>query len=409
MDDYSDPKDVLKAVQESGMVIPPQKPEMVHHYPEDDYSVPYEPQRMLKKKSIYFIYFFLFSVRGEGKKGSRHSAEEENWPVPKPQERFRHHTYEEPPDVSPPIRRSETPDSYVGESSDELNGHSPASMSPSPHRQVNYSKDHHSSSPMSSESADDSFPPMHSSSQNHRQQTPQHDRRPTAEYDNPWEWSNNPMKMAKMGPSPEGFEGPRGRSRSELPANRVMRTSPESDTRPGDEYDAPWEWMPMNRKLSQAITDKEKHQHAGRVSPLPETPTRGAKKGNMKLDIKSRPVDMPGEPVDPKIPLTHQTWYHGKLSRSDAEKKLKSCKEGSYLVRQSESAARDYSLSLKSAKGFMHMKIVFNHQSDGYILGEFSKPFPSISEMICYYTRQKLNIRGAEHMALLHPVIDQLL
>ena len=57
----------------------------------------------------------------------------------------------------------------------------------------------------------------------------------------------------------------------------------------------------------------------------------------------------------------------------------------------------------------MHMKIVFSHQTDGYILGEFSKPFPSISEMICYYTRQKLNIRGAEHMALLHPVIDQLL
>lgn len=53
MDDYSDPKDVLKAVQESGMVIPPQKPEMVQPYPEDDYSVPYEAQRMIKSKSTF--------------------------------------------------------------------------------------------------------------------------------------------------------------------------------------------------------------------------------------------------------------------------------------------------------------------------------------------------------------------
>ena len=55
----------------------------------------------------------------------------------------------------------------------------------------------------------------------------------------------------------------------------------------------------------------------------------------------------------------------------------------------------------------MHMKIV-GHQ-EGFILGEFSKPFRGIPEMIHYYTRHKLNIRGAEHMALLHPVCDDLL
>ena len=188
----------------------------------------------------------------KGKKGSRHS-DEAGWSVPKPQERFKHHTYEEPPDVSPPIRRPETPDSYVGESSDEINGHSPGSTSPSPHRHRHYSKDHHnSSSPMSSESADDNHPPMYPSTA--QKQTPQHDRRPTAEYDNPWEWSDNAKRMAKFGQG-EPLDSPRGRSRSELPTtNRVMRTSPESDTRPGDEYDQPWEWMPMNRKLSQAIT-----------------------------------------------------------------------------------------------------------------------------------------------------------
>ena len=82
-------------------------------------------------------------------------------------------------------------------------------------------------------------------------------------------------------------------------------------------------------------------------------------------------------------------------------------KKGSYLIRNCESTKQDYSLSLKSIKGFMHMKIV--KQSDGYVLGVFSKPFESIPEMVKHYSINKLPIRGAEHMSLLYPVIDQLL
>lgn len=62
----------------------------------------------------------------------------------------------------------------------------------------------------------------------------------------------------------------------------------------------------------------------------------------------------------------------------------------------------------RSARGFMHMKIV--HNEDGkFILGQFSKPFESIPEMINHYALNKLPIKGAEHMSLLYPVIDQLL
>lgn len=56
----------------------------------------------------------------------------------------------------------------------------------------------------------------------------------------------------------------------------------------------------------------------------------------------------------------------------------------------------------------MHMKIV--KQNDGnFVLGVFSKPFKNIPEMILHYSINKLPIRGAEHMSLLFPVIDQLL
>src|SRR6218665_975318 len=43
------------------------------------------------------------------------------------------------------------------------------------------------------------------------------------------------------------------------------------------------------------------------------------------------------------------SWYHGSISRVDAENLLRVHREGSYLVRTSESNKLDYSLSVKYA------------------------------------------------------------
>ena len=63
----------------------------------------------------------------------------------------------------------------------------------------------------------------------------------------------------------------------------------------------------------------------------------------------------------------------------------------------------------RSARGFMHMRIQKNEELNAYILGQFSKPFDSIPEMVRHFSVNRLPIRGAEHMCLLHPVIAQLL
>lgn len=110
-----------------------------------------------------------------------------------------------------------------------------------------------------------------------------------------------------------------------------------------------------------------------------------------------------GERIQTKIPLVEQRWYHGTISRVDAESKLQGHKEGSYLVRHSESGTDEFSLSVKSSRGFMHMKIVVDRDSK-YILGQFSQPFVSIPQMIQYYTVSKLPIKGAEHISLLYPI-----
>ncbi|XP_059610278.1 uncharacterized protein LOC132257409 isoform X2 [Phlebotomus argentipes] len=125
---------------------------------------------------------------------------------------------------------------------------------------------------------------------------------------------------------------------------------------------------------------------------------------NLNLGAYSAGLDL----IDATVPLERQGWYHGAISRVEAECTLRPLNEGSFLVRNSESTRQDYSLSLKSAKGFMHMRIQKNDAGQ-YILGQFSRPFDSIPEMIRHFCLNRLPIRGAEHMVLLEPVIAQLL
>lgn len=45
--------------------------------------------------------------------------------------------------------------------------------------------------------------------------------------------------------------------------------------------------------------------------------------------------------------LHHNSWYHGSITRIEAENTLRSLSEGSFLVRNCESSRNDFSLSLK--------------------------------------------------------------
>ncbi|CAN9500472.1 unnamed protein product [Ophioblennius macclurei] len=187
---------------------------------------------------------------------------------------------------------------------------------------------------------------------------------------------------------------------------------PQDDERPADEYDQPWEWKKDNISKAFAVqfdgadwdrssSPTERLRPSGpRSSPLAG--------GGMKFRMPPDGPPMVGERVDPSLPLEKQVWYHGSLSRSEAESLLTLCKECSYLVRNSQTNRSDYSLSLRSCQGFMHMK--FTQCKDGkYVLGQNSPPFDTIPEVIHFYTTHKLPIRGAEHLSLLFPVLVQTL
>ncbi|XP_035855204.1 SH2 domain-containing adapter protein F isoform X4 [Sander lucioperca] len=215
---------------------------------------------------------------------------------------------------------------------------------------------------------------------------------------------------------------------------------PQDDERPPEEYDQPWEWKkeriskafaallcydcisyegsvsgtgsgPHGGKdcTSKSLTVQFDNVEKSRMSPTKEGKTRPLQRHSSGCLVNTKMTSLDhcssslGERIDPTMPLESQFWYHGAISRTDAESLLRLCKEASYLVRNSETCKNDYSLSLKSSQGFMHMKLSRTKENK-YILGQNSCPFDSVPEIIHFYSSRKLPIKGAEHMSLLYPV-----
>ncbi|XP_062926507.1 SH2 domain-containing adapter protein F-like isoform X3 [Mobula hypostoma] len=188
-----------------------------------------------------------------------------------------------------------------------------------------------------------------------------------------------------------------------VPSHRPRESRlPEDDERPPGEYDQPWEWK--KGRISKAFAVQFDEADSTQQSPPKEEKVwhHNRLSGSNLKSLKQQSVEL-GEKVEADLPLVSQTWYHGAISRTDAENLLRLCKEASYLVRNSETTKNDYSLSLKSNQGFMHMKLTRTKESK-YILGLNSPPFDSVPEVIHYYSSRKLPIKGAEHMSLLYPV-----
>lgn len=51
--------------------------------------------------------------------------------------------------------------------------------------------------------------------------------------------------------------------------------------------------------------------------------------------------------IDPNLPLERQEWYHGGISKAEAEDSLRHQEEGSYLVRNVDIRRQEFSLILK--------------------------------------------------------------
>ncbi|XP_071970641.1 SH2 domain-containing adapter protein E [Engystomops pustulosus] len=176
-------------------------------------------------------------------------------------------------------------------------------------------------------------------------------------------------------------------------------TRPENDERPAGEYEQPWEWKKEHivRALSVQFESSERplvKEEGVRLHQRQKSWTaKVLKKSESELSEK----------VDPALPLDKQSWYHGAVTRAEAESRLQSCREASYLLRNSESGNSKYSIALKTSQGCVHI-IVAQTKDNKFTLNQTSGVFCSIPEVIHYYSSQKLPFKGAEHMSLLYPV-----
>ncbi|XP_045481507.1 uncharacterized protein LOC123685721 [Harmonia axyridis] len=224
------------------------------------------------------------------------------------------------------------------------------------------------------------------------------------------------------------FDMPKLRRRRLIPTQDACTSGSATSV---DVRDLPFDMPKLRRRLRIQQTNNESVSQASSSQSVVEADRDGSSfRPNLTLNLgdfsnRQRPclglalmglnlsVNNPSsqnsDQVDTNLPLEKQGWFHGAITRIEAENVLRLLEEGSFLVRNSESAKQDYSLSLKSAKGFMHMRIQKSEVDGCYILGQFSKPFASIPEMIRHFSINRLPIRGAEHMCLLQPVIVQLL
>lgn len=60
----------------------------------------------------------------------------------------------------------------------------------------------------------------------------------------------------------------------------------------------------------------------------------------------------------------------------------------------------------RSSQGFLHLKFT-RTRTNQVVLGQHSGPFASVPELVLHYSARPLPVQGAEHLALLYPVVPQ--
>ncbi|XP_008525147.2 SH2 domain-containing adapter protein E [Equus przewalskii] len=195
--------------------------------------------------------------------------------------------------------------------------------------------------------------------------------------------------------------GPRAEGKSRPPESHSHSRLPQDDERPAAEYEQPWEWK--KEQIVRALSVQFEGSERPGIKEETVRQHHRQKSWTQKILKPALSEHSEGERVDPALPLEKQPWYHGAITRAEAESRLQPCKEAGYLVRNSESGTSRYSIALKTSQGCVHI-IVAQTKDNKYTLNQTSAVFDSIPEVVHYYSNEKLPFKGAEHMTLLYPV-----
>ncbi|XP_071148490.1 uncharacterized protein [Mytilus edulis] len=164
-----------------------------------------------------------------------------------------------------------------------------------------------------------------------------------------------------------------------------------------------------NLEFSQKMTPRSRQSRCNNAESRTETDTKDGVYfvfneldqpiGIEQVLCNSEAIDV----IDIHLPLSMQNFYHFAASREQAEQLLPACKEGSFLLRLSQSPDAPYSLTVKGPKGLpIHLRI---SMKDGmYIIGEMCLRFQSVPALIYHYTKQTIKVLTVGHIKLIWPI-----
>lgn len=96
--------------------------------------------------------------------------------------------------------------------------------------------------------------------------------------------------------------------------------------------------------------------------------------------------------------MLEHSWYMGKISRTDAEALLLKTgnQNGAFLVRKSESAPGEFSVSVRYENAVQHFKVLRDTKRGSYYL--WARKFNSLNELINFH---RSNTVSKQHQILL--------
>lgn len=126
--------------------------------------------------------------------------------------------------------------------------------------------------------------------------------------------------------------------------------------------------------LSDGTTDKLGANVAIPWSPL-------AAQGNTQPDV---PLEQLTRDLEIKLKLNDRSWYHGVMSRQQCDQLLNAyAEDGDFLIRNSETNAGDFSVSLKAPLRNKHFRV--HYVDDSFFIGQ--RKFSSLDELVEHYKR----------------------
>ena len=100
--------------------------------------------------------------------------------------------------------------------------------------------------------------------------------------------------------------------------------------------------------------------------------------------------------------LEKHSWFHGNVTRAEAELSLSSGINGSFLVRESESKPGQYSISLRYDGRVFHYRIHNEQGTDKYFVTQDSK-FSTLAELVVHHSKSSDGLTTTLHYPAPNP------